>query len=92
VILRPQWLALIVPIPLSGFRFLKLFRPATEDLILTKMMRVDPQDREDLRFLVSQAGLTRGAMDLLLSQARLPPVQEIEDAFRSNAEWLIEQF
>jgi hypothetical protein len=92
VILRPQWLALIVPIPLFGLRFLQLHRPATEDLILTKMMRIDPQDREDLRFLISRAGLSRNPLEQLLSQARIPPVREIAEAFRINADWLRSEF
>lgn len=91
VILRPQWISHMVPIPLPGFRYLQPFRPATEDLILTKMMRVDPQDREDLRFLISQAGLTRSALVELLSQARIPPILEIEEAFQTNAAWMNEQ-
>jgi hypothetical protein len=91
VILRPQWLSLIVPIELSGLRYLELFRPSVEDLILTKMMRVDPQDREDLRFLISRSGFTRSAFDALLSQARTPPIQEIQEAFKRNSAWLLEQ-
>ena len=92
VILRPHWLALVVPIPLSGFRHLQIHRPATEDLILTKMMRIDPQDREDLRFLISQAGLNRNALEQLVSQARIPPVREIEEAFQATAQWLRNEF
>jgi hypothetical protein len=88
VILRPQWLDHLLPVPLSGLRFLNLFRPSTEDLILTKMMRVDPQDRDDIQFLLSQTHLTSASLEQLLSLARIPPIEEIEQAFRINADWL----
>jgi hypothetical protein len=52
VILSPDWLKSIVPISLENLRFLRLFRPSTSDLILTKMMRIDPQDRSDIEFLI----------------------------------------
>ena len=92
VILRPNWLDLIVPIPLTDLRCLMLFRPSTEDLILTKMMRVDPQDRDDIRFLLGHATLTPGTLDEFLSHARIPPIPELEEAFRTNANWLLGQF
>ena len=45
---RPDWLDHLVPVPLAPpLRHLQLFRPSTIDLALTKMMRIDPQDRED---------------------------------------------
>jgi hypothetical protein len=91
VILRPNWLELVVPIPLPDLRFLHLYRPSTEDLILTKMMRVDPQDRDDIRFLLGQTNLTLGKLDEFLSHARIPPIPEIEEAFRINADWLVKQ-
>jgi hypothetical protein len=52
VILKPDWLENLSQIELPGLRMLKLFRPSTADLILTKMMRVDPQDRSDIGFLL----------------------------------------
>ena len=88
VILRPQWLSLIVPVPLTGLRQLAPFRPSTEDLILTKMMRVDPQDRNDIQFLISHTNLTPATLEPLLSHARVPPIEEIQQAFQSNATWL----
>lgn len=50
VFLRPEWEQHIVPVLRPPTRWLKLFRPATIDLILTKMMRgEDPQDMSDVR-------------------------------------------
>src|SRR5437879_2341734 len=53
VILRRDWERHLVPITLPPMRWLRLFRPATLDLILTKMMRgVDPQDMADIAFML----------------------------------------
>jgi hypothetical protein len=53
VILRPNWLSGRIAINLE-LEKLRLFRPATIDLILTKMARGDEQDLEDIRFLFSR--------------------------------------
>jgi hypothetical protein len=65
VILRPEWLELVVPIKLQGLKLLELLRPSTEDLILTKMMRIDSQDRSDILFLLAHINLTHEALDSL---------------------------
>lgn len=88
VILRPVWLEQIVPIQLDELRFLRLFRPSAEDLILTKMMRVDPQDREDIKFLLQHADLDSKAMESLLQSARIPDIPEIHEAYQENRAWL----
>jgi hypothetical protein len=88
VILRSVWLQHIVPIQLPHLRFLHLFRPSTLDLILTKMMRVDPQDRDDIRFLIKNADLDPEALDTLCRDAEIPDIPEIKQAFDSNREWL----
>jgi len=91
VILTPTWLGRITPVPLPGLRFLSAFRPSTEDLILTKMMRVDPQDRDDIRFLLTRIEPNPHTIRQLLSLARIPPIPEIQEAFRANSEWLVAQ-
>ncbi len=91
VILTPDWLQKIVPISLPGLQYLTLFRPSTPDLILTKMMRVDPQDRSDIMFLLQSELLTPTSADHLFSSARIPKIVEIQDAFKQNSEWLIHQ-
>jgi hypothetical protein len=67
-----------------------LTRPATEDLILTKMMRVDPQDRADIRFLMEQSPLDANDLESLASSARVPDLPEIREAFDQNLKWLRE--
>jgi len=64
---------------------------ATEDLILTKMMRVDPQDREDITFLIGQTDLSKERLREALDAAVIPEVSEIKEAFERNKTWLIPQ-
>ena len=89
VILRPDWEKWTLPIQQSSFQYLQLFRPATEDLILSKMMRVDPQDREDVKFLIGEHPLRIDAAEKLIDQARVPDIPEIKEAFQINSKWLI---
>lgn len=88
VILTPDWLANTAPIADMGFRQLRLRRPSTADLILTKMMRVDPQDRDDIRFLARQADVSVENIRGAVKRAALPDVAEIREAFTENAAWL----
>ncbi|MDL5055484.1 hypothetical protein QQ056_18295 [Oscillatoria laete-virens NRMC-F 0139] len=90
VILRKNWLEMIQPIDIKELQNVKLFRPATEDLLLSKMMRVDPLDRADMRFLADQAGLTQKRFEELTLEAVVPPLPEIEVAFGQNKKWLLE--
>ena len=88
VILTPDWLDHVVTLGGFGFTKLRLFRPSTVDLVLTKMMRIDPEDREDIRFLVAQPDCRPDELRAALVRAKIPPVAEIGDAFRSNRLWL----
>lgn len=89
VILSDDWLSNIVPISSPEFEFLNLYRPATQDLLLTKMMRIDPQDRSDMEFLLENGNLSTSAqLDALFRRAKIPPISEIQDAFDANADWL----
>ena len=82
VILTPDWLARRVPIRLELAR-LKLFRPATLDLILTKMARGDENDLADIRFLLRQESLTVEQLRAAFARARVPDVPEIHELFRA---------
>lgn len=87
VILSPDWLADMRNIDYP-FKNLRLHRPSTEDLILTKMMRVDPQDRADIRFLLQQADCKLESLQRKLAHAKVPKIAEIEEAFDKNHLWL----
>ena len=82
VFLRREWEQHLVPILRPETRWLRLFRPHAVDLVLTKMMRGnDPQDMEDVAFLVRKSGVTSTEMETAFSQVRIPDVRELRDAF-----------
>jgi hypothetical protein len=58
VIIQPDWAGQRVRLSLP-LEKLSVFRPATVDLVLTKMAQGDEQDLEDIRFLLSQESLSR---------------------------------
>jgi hypothetical protein len=88
VILTPDWLENRVRIQRLEFQRLELWRPSTADLILTKMMRVDTQDRADIEFLLRQVDVSSDAMRTALKRAVVPDVEELREAFASNRSWL----
>lgn len=82
VFLRQDWLKQIVPISRLNLRHLRLFRPATLDLVLSKMMRgSDEQDMADAEFLIRHDRLTEE--QLLEAFAQMKPIAlvELRDAF-----------
>ena len=92
VILSPSWLDQIEPIKFLGLQYLQPFRPSVSDLILTKMMRIDPQDRSDIEFLLSHLDLSTRQIEELIATARVPEITEIKVAFEKNSHWLFEKF
>jgi hypothetical protein len=81
VILTPDWLKKIVAIPLPALKRLQVFRPSTVDLILTKMMREDPQDADDIEFLLRQEKIEPATLAGAFARARCPDLPEIRDTF-----------
>lgn len=82
IFLRPDWEQHLVPITRPPTRWLRLFRPATLDLILTKMMRGDdPQDLADVAFLIRHDRVTPEQIESTLAQAVIPEIAELRDAF-----------
>ena len=82
VFLRSGWEQHLVPVTRPPTRWLKLFRPATLDLILTKMMRGDDAlDMSDIAFLIRHDRVTAGQMDDALKDAVIPDLVELRDAF-----------
>lgn len=83
VFLLPDWLHRRVAIP-GSFAHLKLFRPATIDLVLTKMMRGnDGEDLSDIGFLLKHEPIAETELRAAFGRARLPEIQELHDAFRT---------
>ena len=83
VFLRPDWEKHTKPVLRPSTRWLKLFRPDTVDLILTKMMRGDDaQDMEDIQFLVESESLTLEVLEPAFASVRIPDVEELQEAFQ----------
>jgi len=80
VILQPDWIQRRVLLHLP-FRNLQTFRPATVDLVLTKMARGDGQDLSDIQFLLQREPLSQQVLHAAFVRARLPDVPEIRELF-----------
>lgn len=82
VFLRRDWEQHLLPITRPPTRSLRLFRPATLDLILTKMMRGDdPQDLDDIAFLAQHDHVTVEQVEGIFASAVIPDLVELRDAF-----------
>jgi hypothetical protein len=80
VILQADWISRRLRLEL-GLPKLAVFRPATIDLILTKMARADEDDLQDIRFLLMQEPLTQNQLERAFARARVPDVPEIQELF-----------
>lgn len=81
VILSPDWLGGIVPLSVSGLERLRAYRPSVLDLVLTKMMRRDPQDLADIKFLLRQDSFTEAQIKEAFARALCPDIDEIRNSF-----------
>lgn len=82
VFLRHDWEKHLVPVLRPPTSWLRLFRPATVDLVLTKMMRGDDaQDMADIRFMVQHDQVTPAQIENAFSEAVIPELVELRDAF-----------
>jgi hypothetical protein len=80
VILQPDWIDRRLRLDVR-LEKLVVFRPATIDLILTKMARADDDDLQDIRFLLQQDALNRQQLTTAFARARVPDVPEIQELF-----------
>ena len=82
VFLRYQWENEIVPVLRPPLKHLRLFRPATLDLILTKMMRGnDEQDMQDVDFMIRHDRVTLAQIEDAFPDAVIPDCVELRDAY-----------
>lgn len=82
VFLRKNWADHIVPVTRPATTHLKLFRPATVDLVLTKMMRGDDQqDMDDASFLIRHDRISTEQLEAAFATANLTDTIELHDAF-----------
>ena len=91
VILRSDWERDIVPLRRPETRFLKLFRPASIDLVLTKMMRGnDEEDLSDIEFLIRHDRINAQAIEQALREAVIPDIPELVEAFEKARPTVVE--
>ena len=80
VILLPDWYKTRVPLKLP-FRKLKPFRLDGINLLLSKMMRDDPEDMKDIQYILSEEKFKVSKLKKAFAHARLPNVPEIKLIF-----------
>src|SRR5450759_5267259 len=80
VIIRDGWEGRKVPIRME-FNNIRLFRPATAALILTKMMRDDPQDLADIKFMMLRDPSVIAILDQVIREAKVPAIPELNEQF-----------
>lgn len=82
IIMRREWLAHRVPILRPALKHLRLFRPATLDLILSKMMRGDdPQHMDEIRWMVAHEGISAHELEMAFATAHVPDDDDVLSAF-----------
>lgn len=81
VILRPNWRNHLKKIIKRTWPHLALSRLGDIDLLLSKLMRDDPLDREDAIFIYEQGRLNMKILVQALKQARIPDIPEIREQF-----------
>jgi hypothetical protein len=81
IALTSDWLEKIVPIPSGGFRYLQLFRPSSTDLILTKMMRNDREDLDDIRFILGHERISPLSLNAAFQDVTRLEIPELRDIF-----------
>jgi hypothetical protein len=83
IFLRRDWEKSLVAITQPQTRWLKLSRPATLDLILTKMMRsADTEDMADIAFMIRHDRITADQIEEVFRDVVLPEIVELHDAFK----------
>ena len=83
IILRPQWVSERVPLHRPpDLRHLRLLRPATLDLILSKMMRGnDPQHLDEIAWMIQHDRIHRRDLAATFDGAKVPQEAGIPELF-----------
>jgi hypothetical protein len=82
VFLRQSWEEKVIVVTRPQLNWLQLFRPATVDLVLTKMMRGnDPQDMADASFMIRHDRITEAQLSQAFQEMKPIELVELRDAF-----------
>ncbi len=88
LILRPNWQQHRTAWP-NSYKNLRIYLPADEDLLLTKMMRYDPIDLEDARTIIAAAGWRKEELHKIIESALVPEIPELEEQFELCAKAIL---
>ena len=80
VILLPDWHSKRIPIP-GNWKHLDLYRLGNIDLLLSKLMRDDPIDHADAKFIARTAHLDATVITAAMAKAHVPDSPEIQEQF-----------
>lgn len=80
VILTPKWRKQRVRID-GHWKKLEVYRLGDVDLFLSKLMRNDPQDFADAKFVIDQAAWSKSEVADIISSARVPDVPDVREQF-----------
>lgn len=81
IFLRASWESHLVPLPSLDLHHLRLFRPATVDFILTKMMRgADEQDLSDIELMIKADHITKSQLSDAFANMQHIELIELQDA------------
>ncbi len=81
VALTADWLEKVVKIPSEHYKFLRLYRPSTADLVLTKMMRNDKEDLKDIAFILEQGAINGTPLKEAFNRAQMLEVPDLQAIF-----------
>ena len=82
IILRRDWFMHRIAIQRPQLQHLRLYRPATVDLILSKMMRGDdPKHMEEIRWMIAHERITSSDLEAAFASAHIPEDAEIVESF-----------
>lgn len=88
VILRPAWREFRPRIE-APLEHLTLYRLSDVDLLLSKLMRDDPQDQNDALFIIDTGNLTMDEIRKGLDEARIPDIPELLEQFKAASNRLL---
>ncbi len=91
VILRPDWREQRKRIETAWDKIV-LYRLSDVDLLLSKLMRDDPQDQQDAWFILQSAALSKGDVQRAIQEARVPNVPELAEQFGRASARLMKRF
>ena len=69
---------------------LTLYRLGDPDLFLSKLMRDDPQDLADAKFIVGRAGWDEKEIEAIIADACVPDVRELREEFADAAKHFLQ--